>query len=80
ENEQSHRHVIDKTEQEKFHKNNYNLTVIGIIASCILSMTGVIGGIVLAIIENTIAGSVVSVLSLGSIIANILKASKNQNL
>lgn len=80
EKEQDHRHSIDTKEQDKFHRNNTILSLAGIILGGVISMTGIVGGIYLAVQENAFAGAFISTISLGSIVANILKAGNKQNI
>lgn len=66
-------------EQEHFHKNNFVLSFSGIIVSTIISLSGIVGSVILGIYGQSWASGIIGVLSLGSIIANILRVPDKQD-
>ena len=74
EKEQENRIAITKNEQENYYKSNDKLTILGVISSTIISICGIAGSVILGVMGQPWASGIIGVLSLGSIVANILKA------
>lgn len=79
ENEQEHRIELSKKEQENYYKSNDRLTIIGVICSTIVSVFGITGSVILGIAGQPWASGIIGTLSLGSIVANILKATSHKS-
>lgn len=79
ETEQTHRIDLTNKEQEKYYKSNNMLTLVGVICSMIVSVCGIAGAVILGIVGQSWAAGVIGTLSLGSIVANMLKATSNNS-
>lgn len=79
ENEQKNRIELTKSEQEKYYESNDKLTIIGVICSTIVSAFGITGSVILGIVGQPWASGIIGTLSLGSIVANILKATSHKS-
>ncbi|MDO0950179.1 DUF2335 domain-containing protein [Mammaliicoccus sciuri] len=79
EKEQEHRIELMKQEQTKYYKSNDKITIVGVISSTIVSISGIVGAVTLGIMGQPWAGGLIGALSLGSIVANILKATSRNS-
>lgn len=79
EKEQEHRIELTKQEQTKYYKSNDKITLAGVISSTIVSISGIVGAVILGVMGQPWAGGFIGALSLGSIVANILKATSRNN-
>lgn len=79
ENEQKNRIDLNKKEQENFYKSNDKLTIIGVISSMVVSVSGITGAVILGVMGQPWTAGVIGSLSLGSIVANILKATSRHS-
>ncbi|MBN6850391.1 DUF2335 domain-containing protein [Staphylococcus saprophyticus] len=79
EKEQENRIELTKREQTKYYESNDKLTLIGVISSTIVSVCGIAGSVILGVMGQPWASGLIGVLSLGSIVANILKATSHNS-
>lgn len=79
ENEQKHRHEMMKKEQENYHQSNVKLTIFGVISGMMISICGIAGAVLLGWFGQPWTAGLIGSLSLGSIVANILKATSRQS-
>lgn len=79
ENEQKNRIDLNKKEQENFYKSNDKLTIIGVISSMVVSVSGITGAVILGVMGQPWTAGVIGSLSLSSIVANILKATSRHS-
>ena len=75
ENEQAKRHELSIKDMTNFHKNSFKITVFGMSAGTVTSITGSISGVLIAIFGKTSSVVVITIIlaSLLPVIVNALK-------
>lgn len=77
EKNQDHRIKLEITEQNKYYNSNDTITAKGINSSTIISITGIIGAVMLGIFGREWAASIIGTLSLGNIVVSMINATVN---
>ena len=77
EKNQDHRIKLEITEQNKYYNSNDTITAKGINSSTIISITGIIGAVMLGIFGREWASSIIGTLSLGNIVVSMINATVN---
>lgn len=75
----NYRIELANKEQEKFYKSENTITIMGVICSMIVSISGITAAVFLGMFGQSWASGLIGTLSLGNIVSSMLKATSKKS-